>query len=154
MIIREAKIADIPVIADFQVSMAAETENIKLDLNTVRWGVNKVFYDKATGTYLVAEQDEKIVASLLMLYEWSDWRNGQVIWIHSVYVKPEYRKHGIFKEMYSHLKKLVAENENCKGLRLYVDKTNTNAMKVYESLGMSGDHYIVYEWMKPEVSKK
>lgn len=148
MIIREAKLADIPVIADFQVAMAAETENVKLDRNTVRWGVNKVFYDKATGTYLVAEQDEKIVGSLLILYEWSDWRNGQVLWIHSVFVRPEYRKHGVFKQMYTFLKNLVSENEIYKGLRLYVDKSNSNAMKVYETLGMHGDHYVLYEWMK------
>jgi ribosomal protein S18 acetylase RimI-like enzyme len=150
MKIREANLTDIPVIADFQVAMAAETENIKLDINTILMGVNKVFCDQATGNYIVAEQDKKIVASMLMLYEWSDWRNGQVIWIHSVYVRPEFRKHGIFKEMYTFLKNLVSKNENYKGLRLYVDKTNANAMKVYESLGMNGDHYVLYEWMKPE----
>jgi len=150
MKIREAKLSDIPVISGFQLAMAAETENMKLDFDTVYKGISKIFDDQNTGKYIVAEQDDKIVASLLTLYEWSDWRNGQVIWIHSVYVMPEYRKQGIFKEMYAFLKKLVSENANYKGLRLYVDKTNTNAMKVYESLGMNGDHYVLFEWMKSE----
>jgi ribosomal protein S18 acetylase RimI-like enzyme len=146
--IREATLADLPEIADFQLAMAKETENLQLDLNTVRWGVNKIFYDKPAGKYYITEKDDKIIASMLTLYEWSDWRNGQVIWIHSVYVHPNHRKEGVFKTMYDHLKKIVEQNDNYKGLRLYVDKSNKPAQKVYESLGMSGDHYLVYEWMK------
>jgi GNAT superfamily N-acetyltransferase len=146
--IREANINDLPVIADFQMAMAEETENLKLNLETVRWGVNKVFYQPSIGKYIVAEEGGKLVASLLLLYEWSDWRNGQVIWIHSVYVKPENRKKGIFKTMYSYLKEMVEKSNENMGLRLYVDKRNPTAIKVYESLGMTADHYILYEWMK------
>jgi len=146
--IKEATLADIAVIADFQIAMAKETENLLLDLNTVKSGVAKIFNDCSTGKYLIAEKDDKIIASLLILYEWSDWRNGQVIWIHSVYVHPEYRKIGAFKEMYNHIKSIVEQDKNYKGIRLYVDKTNERARKVYESIGMCGNHYLLYEWMK------
>lgn len=146
--IRDATIADLPIIAGFQLAMAKETENLTLDLNTVKSGVDKVFNDAATGKYIVAEKDNKVIASMLTLYEWSDWRNGQVIWIHSVYVLQQYRKQEVFKQMYTYLKSIVEQNEQYKGLRLFVDKSNMVARKVYESLGMNGDHYALYEWMK------
>ena len=146
--IREAAIEDIAVIADFQVDMAKETENLLLDINTVKLGVEKILNNSSTGKYLIAEKYDKIIASLLILYEWSDWRNGQVIWIHSVYVQPDYRKIGAFKEMYNHIKSIVEKDNNYKGIRLYVDKTNERARKVYESIGICGDHYLLYEWMK------
>ena len=50
--------------------------------------------------------------------------------------------------MYLHLKNIAQMDENIRGLRLYVDKTNINAQKVYEIMGMDGDHYMLFEWMK------
>ena len=45
--------------------------------------------------------------------------------------------------------KALAELEpSVRGLRLYVDKRNDKAKKVYEALGMNGEHYALYEWMK------
>ena len=35
-----------------------------------------------------------------------------------------------------------------RGLRLYVDGRNKAAQRVYERLGMDGEHYRVFEWMK------
>jgi ribosomal protein S18 acetylase RimI-like enzyme len=43
---------------------------------------------------------------------------------------------------------MVEESKDLRGLRLYVDKSNANAQKVYEALGMSGEHYHLYEWLK------
>jgi GNAT superfamily N-acetyltransferase len=146
--IREASVKDAPVIVDFQLAMAKETENLKLDFQTVTSGVNKIFSEPFIGKYFIAEEGNKVIASLLTLYEWSDWRNGQVIWIHSVFVIKEFRRQGVFREMYAHLKTFVGQNESFKGLRLFVDKSNTSAMKVYESLGMNSEHYALYEWMK------
>ncbi|MBE0641297.1 MAG: GNAT family N-acetyltransferase, partial [Bacteroidales bacterium] len=79
--------------------------------------------------------------------EWSDWRNGWVWWIQSVYVLPEYRGKGVYAEMYAYLKEIVVRNTEVLGLRLYVDQRNVQACKVYERLGMNGDHYSLYEWM-------
>ena len=60
VIYREAVAPDAPAIVEFQILMARETEEIELD-----------------GT---------VVASLMITHEWSDWRNGDVWWIQSVYV--------------------------------------------------------------------
>lgn len=146
--IRPGLLFDIPVIADYQIKMALETENMKLDPPTVEKGVSAVFDDPGKGKYWLAEVKGEVVGCLLTIPEWSDWRNGTVLWIHSVYVKPEFRKHGIYRKLYGHLKTMVDESKDLRGLRLYVDKTNVTAQKVYESLGMSGEHYHLYEWMK------
>lgn len=122
--IRPGLLFDIQAIADFQVKMAFETENMKLDPPTVIKGVTAVLDDPSKGKYWLAELNGKVVGSLLTIPEWSDWRNGTVLWIHSVYVPPENRKSGVFKKLYSHLKTMVETTPDLRGLRLYVDKTN------------------------------
>lgn len=146
--IRPGLLFDVDTIADFQVRMAFETENMGLDKPTVVKGVSAVFDDPGKGKYWLAEMDGSVVGCLLAIPEWSDWRNGTVLWIHSVYVPNEHRKKGIYKKLYAHLKEIVSESKELRGLRLYVDKTNKKAQAVYETLGMSGEHYHLYEWMK------
>lgn len=148
MIIRQATETDAPSIVEFQLAMAWETENLKLDEPTVVKGVAAVFADSSKGVYYVAETDGKVVGSLLTTFEWSDWRNGTVLWIQSVYVRPEYRKRSIFSKLYKHVQKMVVESANLRGIRLYADKTNTPAHGVYEHMGMTAEHYQMYEWMK------
>lgn len=148
MIIRKALPTDAEAIADFQLKMARETENIDLDRSIVEKGVAAVFSDDAKGAYYVAEVDGSVVSSLLTTYEWSDWRNGRVLWIQSVYVSEKYRRRGIYRQMYEHIKTLVQQDEtDFRGIRLYVDKTNSHAQQVYAKLGMVNHHYEMYEWM-------
>jgi len=146
--IRQASVTDAQFIIDFQLFMAKETENLDLVPRIVTKGVEAVFQDLNKGIYFVAEFENKVVASLMITYEWSDWRNGNVWWIQSVYVLPEVRRMGIFRQMYSYLKNIVEKDVNLRGLRLYVDKTNTKAQKVYQEMGMNGEHYQLFEWMK------
>jgi GNAT superfamily N-acetyltransferase len=146
--IRPGLLFDINAISDYQVKMAWETEQLKLDPPTVELGVAAVFDDPSKGKYWLAEVNGEVVGCLLTVPEWSDWRNGTVLWIHSVYVKPEFRKHGVFRKLYSHLRTMVEGSKDLRGLRLYVEKANHPAQKVYEALGMSGEHYHLYEWLK------
>ena len=146
--IRPGLLFDISVIAEYQIKMALETENLKLHLPTVEKGVSAVFDDPTKGKYWLAESDGTVVGCLLTVPEWSDWRNGTVLWIHSVYVRPDYRKQGIYRLLYSHLRKMVEDSKELRGLRLYVDKSNEKAQQVYDALGMSGEHYHLYEWLK------
>lgn len=148
MNVRKAGVNDLPFIIEFQLAMAKETEGIELNQPTVEKGVAAVLADSSKGNYYVAETDAKIVGSLLTTFEWSDWRNGTVLWIQSVYVLPEFRRKGVYRAMYSHIKNLVLNNENLKGIRLYADKSNLPAHKTYQTLGMSPDHYVTFEWLK------
>lgn len=146
--IRPALPDDVPAIIDFQVRMARETEGMELDLPTVTRGVQAVFDDPAKGRYWVAESAGRVVGSLLTTYEWSDWRNGTVMWIQSVYVPLELRRNGIYRRLYEHLRERVLATPGLVGLRLYVDRRNAAAQGVYERLGMSREHYELFEWLK------
>ncbi len=147
MTFREAKKTDYKVIAGFQEKMAWETEHFKLKNDTVLKGVEAVFKDASKGKYYVVEENGKVISSLLTTYEWSDWRNNFVLWIQSVYVLPEYRKKGVFNLMYSEIKNIVEKTDKYSGIRLYVDKTNVKAQKIYEKIGMEGNHYSLFEEM-------
>jgi GNAT superfamily N-acetyltransferase len=146
--IRDADVTDAGDIAAFQRAMARETEEVELDAGVVDRGVRAVFDDPARGRYFVAEGEGRVIASLLITYEWSDWRNGNVWWIQSVYVRPEFRRRGVYAQMYDEVKSVVARDPNIRGIRLYVDRRNTPAQDVYRRCGMNGEHYLVFEWMK------
>ncbi|MBT1697284.1 GNAT family N-acetyltransferase [Fulvivirgaceae bacterium PWU4] len=146
--IRKAVAADIAVIADFQLRLAHETENVKLDRAIVEKGLKALFDDPSKGTYYVAEYNGETAGCHLITFEWSEWRNGMVWWLQSVYVKESHRKNGVFRAMYDNLINLIQNDPAILGLRLYVDKTNARAQQVYASLGMNGEHYTVFEKMK------
>jgi len=145
---REAQPSDRDVIVDFQVAMARETEDFALDRETCTRGVAAVFADRSHGRYFVAESGGRVVASLLLTYEWSDWRAGMVWWIQSVYVIPEMRGQRVYAGLYEHVKRLAEGDDAIRGIRLYVDRRNARAQQVYARLGMDGEHYQVFEWMK------
>lgn len=145
--VRQATINDVQILIDFQLKMAQETEQVHLDRNTVKQGVTRVFCDSSKGNYVVAEEKKTVVGCLLITYEWSDWRNGTIWWIQSVYIDPKYRNKGVFSQMYVHLKKKVTDADDVLGLRLYVDKSNADAQSTYRALGMNAEHYLLYEWM-------
>jgi GNAT superfamily N-acetyltransferase len=145
--IRKARREDASTIIDFQQKMAWETENMTLPTEVVTRGVNGVFENESRGEYFVAESNGNIVASLLITYEWSDWRNANVWWFQSVYVLPDHRRTGVFRKMYTFIKD-EAENNNVAGLRLYVESNNERARRTYEALGMGSEHYTMYEWLR------
>jgi GNAT superfamily N-acetyltransferase len=145
--IRKAIPEDAKEIIEFQQKMAWETEELVLVPEVVTRGVNAVFTDSSRGQYWVAEGNNHVVASLLITYEWSDWRNSNVWWFQSVYVLPEWRRKGIFRSMYLQIRQ-EAEKKGVAGLRLYVETNNARAQRTYEALGMQSEHYKMYEWLK------
>lgn len=149
MTIREATPADIPTLVSFQTNMAKETEQIDLDQSILTRGLAELLSHPERGKYYVATQGNEMLGCLMITYEWSDWRCGTVLWIQSVYVDPAHRSKGVYSAMYEYFKQKVSNDETLRGIRLYVDKTNLRAQRSYERLGMNGEHYTVFEWMKP-----
>ncbi len=86
----------------------------------------------------------------MITFEWSDWRNGAVWWIQSVYVAPAWRRRGVYATLHEEVRRLARES-GAVGLRLYVDEDNTSARAVYRALGMQPSRYLMFEemWAEP-----
>jgi GNAT superfamily N-acetyltransferase len=143
--IRMAERGDAECIARFNEEMALETEQHQLDSAKIRNGVKAVFHNPELGFYLVTEHEGDPVACLMVTYEWSDWRNGMFWWVQSVYVQPEFRRHGIYRRMYQALKELALEKGGVAGFRLYAETENQIAHDTYRSCGMDECHYRMFE---------
>jgi ribosomal protein S18 acetylase RimI-like enzyme len=148
LLIRLGTLQDLDVLVEFNRAMAYETEGKELPLATVTAGVETLLKNLDLGFYLLAEKNGKIVGSLMVTKEWSDWHNGLYWWLQSVYVSPEFRRQGIYRRLYE----FVIEKANNKqdemricGFRLYVEQQNADAQKAYKALGMREAGYKIYE---------
>lgn len=151
ILIRRGEVRDADAIAAFNIAMARETEGKELLPEVIAAGVRGLIGNTSLGYYLVAEAGDRIVASLLVTTEWSDWRNGVFWWIQSVYVRPEWRRKGIYSRLYEFVKAAAAADAAVCGFRLYVEKENRVAQKTYYFLGMRETEYLMYEELKPGI---
>ena len=145
MKITQPGIEDINSLVDFNIKMAKETENKILNKKIVTKGVSEVLTDTTLGYYVIAKNKNTILGSLMITYEWSDWRNGMFWWIQSVYVEKEYRQQGVYKKMYFYIKDKALKDNSCTGIRLYVEQENKIAQSVYTKLEMKETHYKLFE---------
>lgn len=166
--IREATDDDRDRIVLFNQALARETEGRMLERDTLTRGVEKMLADPARGRYFVAEDERsspgsendangdgdpdeaptEIVGQLAVTTEWSDWRNGDIWWIQSVYVAKSHRRRGIYGLLHRHVREM-AKQAGVIGLRLYVDGDNAAAQSAYERLGMHPSSYVMFEEFWP-----
>lgn len=143
--IRDARAEDAAVLAAYNSAMAEETEGRSLAPDRIGSGVANMLADKSRGRYWVAESGGAVVGQIMVTYEWSDWRNGNLWWIQSVYVHPDWRRKGVFSALYRHVESLAQAAPDAVGLRLYVEENNTRAQRTYEALGMVKPNYLVMQ---------
>jgi ribosomal protein S18 acetylase RimI-like enzyme len=149
--LRRAELRDADTIARFNAQMASETEGKELIEDVIGAGVRKLLATPALGFYLVSEHESRVVACLMITNEWSDWRNGLFWWIQSVYVEKDFRRQGVYRRMYEHVREMAKADGGVCGFRLYVEKDNETAHATYTSLGMKETDYLIYEELKPGI---
>lgn len=147
--VRNATPADAPLIVEFNRLLAEESEGKQLDLTILRPGVERALADRAKCRYFVAEDAGQPLGQMMITYEWSDWRNGWIWWLQSVYVLPEYRGRGILRRLVGHVIDLGRSDPQVVGLRLYVEEHNLAAHAVYDRLGLAPAGYHVRELLWP-----
>ena len=147
VLIRDAALADWPTIVEFSRRLALETEDKVLDPATLEAGVTRALADPDRLRFWIAEigSPPRIVGQVAITREWTDWRNGWIWWLQSVYVEEPVRGRGVFRALYEHVRAQAYANPDVIGLRLYVEIANQAAMRTYQSLGMKPAAYSVYE---------
>ena len=143
--IRPAGPQDVPTIADYNLALCRETEHRELDPAIVLDGVARLVAEPRRGRYFVAVLSGEIVGQSAHSYEWSDWRNGELWWIQSVYVHPDHRGAGVFRALFEHIQQLGESDPDCRGIRLYMERDNDVACRTYLNLGLRQAGYEVFE---------
>ncbi|MBN2138683.1 MAG: GNAT family N-acetyltransferase [Sedimentisphaerales bacterium] len=143
--IRLARERDAGAIADFNIAMARETEDKELSGDIVVRGVQKLMGNSNHGFYVVADRAGELVGSLMITYEWSDWRCAVFWWIQSVYVRPDCRRQGVFTRLYEFVRTRALQTGGVCGLRLYFERNNETAETAYGRLGMTKTGYGIFE---------
>ena len=93
----------------------------------------------------MAVADGQVIGQLMITYEWSDWRNGVFWWIQSVYVRPDWRRRGVYRALYDHVQTSARASQQACGVRLYVEQANQRAIATYREMGMQPSGHLVYE---------
>lgn len=143
--IRPAVATDVAVVVDFNIALCRETEGRELDRATVTAGVRRFLAEPARGRYFLAMVGGAVVGQTAHTFEWSDWRNGEIWWIQSVYVHPRHRGKGVFRALLAHIRRLGGLDADCCGIRLYVESGNQVARRSYLRLGFDEPGYEVLE---------
>ncbi|MCH2202275.1 MAG: GNAT family N-acetyltransferase [Fuerstiella sp.] len=142
---RRADDGDLESIIHFNQCLAAETEKKTLDRETLRAGVSRGLRQFPEAQYFVAENEGSVVGQLMLTREWSDWRNGWVLWLQSVYVQLEFRCQGVFSRLLNNAVATVNADGKAIGLRLYVEQNNAVANVAYRKLGFDDAGYRMME---------
>jgi GNAT superfamily N-acetyltransferase len=143
--IRSARLDDLPVIVDFNCRLAEETEHKRLDQDTITSGVRRALSQPGLCRYWVAESGGKVIGQSMITVELTDWRDGVLWWLQSVYVAEPHRGRGVFRALFEHIAAAAKADPEVRGLRLYVERENTRAQRVYEQMGLSPSGHLVYE---------
>jgi len=145
MQIRRGLAGDLLSLVQFNQAMAMETEALALDEVILTKGVDALLMSPEKGFYLVAESEGEILGSLMVTFEWSDWRAQNYYWIQSVYIRPQNRRQGIYGKLYQAVKDIASNEGGAASFRLYVEQENTLAQQTYQALGMAQSYYLMYE---------
>lgn len=85
----------------------------------------------------IFEENGSAAGYALTAKTYSQEAGGLVIWLEELYVRPEYRSHGIGKQFFEYLTNLHAAR-----FRLEVEPDNLRAVKLYDKLGFEDLPYM------------
>jgi GNAT superfamily N-acetyltransferase len=132
--IRDATIADVPVILDFIRGLAKYEREPKAAVATEEDLRRDGFGPNPKYRCVIADWDNRPAGFAFFFYNYSTWRAQHGLYLEDLFVLPEMRGKGIGKALLQHLAQ-IALRENCYGIRWMVLEWNETALKFYESLG-------------------
>lgn len=146
--IRVAIIDDLDKIVQFNYNLSLEIENKILDIESLTIGVRALIEDYRKGGYYIYEKDEEIIGQIMYIYEWSDWKNGNFLWLHNIYVDMNHRNKGVFSEIYNYIVEKYHDDNSIVGIRLNIENNNNIAQNISEKFQLHRYDYSLCEYIK------
>jgi GNAT superfamily N-acetyltransferase len=151
--IRNATIADVPLILDF-IRRLAEYERApnsavatEDDLRRDGFGPSPKY------RCVIAEWNNQPAGFAFFFYNYSTWKGRPGLYLEDLFVLPEVRGKGIGKALLEHLAQ-IALRENCYGIVWQVLEWNQPAIQFYDALGATTmDDWETMRLMEPALSR-
>lgn len=132
--IREATIADVPLILQFIRELAEYEKLLHEVVATEEILRETLFGEKPSAEVMIGYADKKPAGFALFFHNFSTFLGRPGIYLEDLYVKPEFRGKGFGQQLLAYLAKLAKER-NCGRLEWWVLDWNEAAIKFYKNLG-------------------
>lgn len=132
LVIRPGQAYDVPVL-NAMIHEFAAFERLPIALSEADL-LRDGFGEKPKFRLLIAEWDAQPAGYALFFDCYSTFHGRHGIFLEDVYVRPQFRGKGIGKALFARLA-VIAQQENCFGLRWQVLDWNTPAIDFYRKLG-------------------
>lgn len=134
MTIRPATPADIPLVATL-VRELAEYEKLAHEAVATEADFETALFGPTPRAHaLIVEKDGETAGFALYFYNFSTFLGRPGIYVEDVYIRPDFRRHGLGKDVFRYLaRKAVAEG--CGRMEWWVLNWNAPAIKFYAGLG-------------------
>lgn len=150
---RQAETKDTALILGFIRELADYEKmlhEVKADENTLK---QSLFSENSHVKCLIAEVDGVPAAFALYFYNFSTFLGRGGIYIEDIYVKPEFRGHGIGKGFFKKLAQ-EAKNKNLGRIEWWVLNWNKPAIEFYEKIeAVAMDEWTVFRLTSDKISK-
>lgn len=133
LVLRPATRNDAPLIVEY-IRELADYENLLHECNADAALIEKWLFDTPKAGCIMAEWEGKPAGFALYFYNFFTFLTKPGIYIEDVFVRPEFRRKGIARAIFSHLAK-KASDEGCGRLEWWVLDWNAPALEFYRSLG-------------------
>jgi GNAT superfamily N-acetyltransferase len=132
--IRPATVADAPLLTTL-IRELAEFERLSHELNLTEDDIKRDGFGAAPKfRALIAERDGQVAGYAIFFEFYSTFQGRPGLFLEDIYVRPDFRKHGIGKALLAHVAG-VARKEHYFCVRWEVLDWNTQAIDFYNNLG-------------------
>jgi GNAT superfamily N-acetyltransferase len=153
IVIRNAIVDDCPLLVELirELAVFEKLEHeMAADAATIK---NSLFGKNAKAYALIAEAGGKTAGFCIYFYNFSTFVGRPGIYIEDIYVREEYRKLGIGKQIFARIGE-IAKAENCGRIEWWVLDWNKNAIDFYTRLGAKAmSEWTVYRITQDKFSK-
>ena len=139
--IRKATEADVPVIAWFIRQLAEYERLLQEAVMTEETLRESLFGSRPSGEVLLGYHQDKPVAFAVFFHNFSTFLGRRGLYLEDLFVKAEWRGHGVGKRLLIHLARLAVDR-NCGRFEWAVLDWNEPAIEFYRRLGAQPLH----EW--------
>ena len=88
----------------------------------------------------ILEKDGDLAGYALTSYTFSQEAGGKVVWLEEIYIRPEFRCHGLGKEFFAYVDEYI--RPQVQRIRLEIEPDNVRAKKLYLQMGYENLDYI------------